>query len=685
MGEDSPKPASTPTGAVFLSYASQDASAAQRICEALRAAAIEVWFDQTELRGGDAWDHKIRDQIHDCRLFVPVISANTERRDEGYFRREWSLAVDRTRDMDHKRTFLVPVVIDGTAERGAAVPDKFHELQWTRLPDGETPPAFVDRILRLLTPGVSAGTTGAAGRTSEPTSVRSARRLSLHKAAIWGASAAAAVACVYLVADKFWLAKHRVASAPTTVATAPQMAPSAGVASAFDPPPRSIVVLPFVNLSGDKGQEYFSDGVTEELITALSQVSALRVIARTSAFAFKGKNVEVETIARRLNVASILEGSVRRAGSTVRVTVQLIDARTGYHVWSQDYDRKLTNLLAMQTDIATAVASHLQAALTDRDVSRVGLGDTDDPEARDAYLRAVATIRKGGANSWDRAILLMEEATRRDPRYARAWVSLSYLYMGKDVQDATGPSMARARMAAETALQIAPQLPSAHALRARIYARDLDWSAALREVEVANSLDPTDPATLRARMNLDYELGRWQEVIDTARLAIGRDPLELENYDLLGAALFSSGQYRAAQGAWRELVVLSQSTRGHGDLATALLLDNRPEEALSEAEQEPAAKDRNTALALIYHALGRHDESDRMLASVEQKYPLYAATIRAYRGETDLAFQCLDRAVDQRDPSLYVIKGNLGIFPNISRDPRYAELLTKIGLPVGSL
>jgi hypothetical protein len=140
---------------MFLSYASQDAEAARRICNALRAAGTEVWFDQSELWGGDAWDRQIREQIHHCRLFIPVISANSERRDEGYFRREWSLAADRTRDMTHKRAFLVPVVIDGTPERGASVPEKFHELQWTRLPDGQTSPAFVERIRRLLSPEAS--------------------------------------------------------------------------------------------------------------------------------------------------------------------------------------------------------------------------------------------------------------------------------------------------------------------------------------------------------------------------------------------------------------------------------------------------------------------------------------------------------------------------------------------------
>src|SRR5215470_575202 len=152
MGAESAEPASTPTGAVFLSYASQDAKAAQRICDALRAGGIEVWLDQSELRGGDAWDRQIRERIHDCRLFIALISVHTEARDEGYFRREWKLAVDRTHDMLEKKAFLLPVAIDATPERGAAVPEKFHEVQWTHLPGGETPPEFVAHVKRLLAP-----------------------------------------------------------------------------------------------------------------------------------------------------------------------------------------------------------------------------------------------------------------------------------------------------------------------------------------------------------------------------------------------------------------------------------------------------------------------------------------------------------------------------------------------------
>src|SRR5499427_2830605 len=152
MGAESAEPASTPTAAVFLSYASQDAEAAQRICAALRSAGVEVWFDQSELRGGDAWDRQIRERIHDCRLFIALISAHTEARDEGYFRHEWKLAVERTHHMSDKKPFLVPVVIDDTQERGASVPDKLHEVQWTRMPRGKTPPDFVERVRRLVSP-----------------------------------------------------------------------------------------------------------------------------------------------------------------------------------------------------------------------------------------------------------------------------------------------------------------------------------------------------------------------------------------------------------------------------------------------------------------------------------------------------------------------------------------------------
>jgi TolB-like protein len=684
VGEESPKPASTPTGAVFLSYASQDAEAAQRICEALRTAGIEVWFDQSELRGGDAWDQHIRERIHDCRLFIAVISGNTEARDEGYFRREWKLAVERTHDMDEKKSFLVPVVIDDTTERAARVPEKFHGIQWTRLPAGETSPSFVDRVRRLLSPGPSLAARPVASAAPGPGPAIQTPALASwwsKSTAVIALAVAVLVALAYFAADKFWVSKHFTASPAATAAPSD--------AAAFSPPQHSIAVLPFVNMSGDKDQEYFSDGVTEELITTLAQVNSLKVIARTSAFAFKGQNVDIGTIARKLNVGSILEGSVRRSGPTVRVTVQLIDASTGFHLWSQDYDRDVKNMLALQTDIALAVAQQLKARLNGDEASKIALGDTQDPDARDEVMRARKLYEDGGANELDPAIKLVEDATRRDPTYARAWGSLAWLYTLK-VDRASGverqPYLARAKAAADTALRIAPRWAGAHARMAWVYAYLLDWPAAIHEVEAAKSLDPRDPYTLNAAGNLAFQLGHWQEAIDAAKAGIPLDPLDAGDRFLLAAALYATGQYRESERVLRGVLALwPHQSDAHAQIALAMLRDRRPEEALPEAEREPDEWSRNEMLAMIYHALGRHSESDRILAHLEELPagvgPFDVAMVHASRGETDPAFKWLDRALAERDPSLFVIKGNLGVWPTIAQDPRYAAALRKIGLP----
>lgn len=239
-------------------------------------------------------------------------------------------------------------------------------------------------------------------------------------------------------------------------------------------------------------------------------------------------------------------------------------------------------------------------------------------------------------------------------------------------------------MAAETALRIAPEWSRTHARLARLYAAALDWDAALREVEVVEAMDPNDPATLGARGNLNYEVGRWQEVIGAARLAIQCDPMNPVHYGLLASALYASGQYREAVRAWREPLSFAPRWPVHSQIAWSLVRDRRPEEALSEAEQETNDGDRSIALAMVYHALGRHDESDRVLAKAEQTSSVSlvgVAVVHAFRGETDLAFHWLDRAVAERDKELFVIKGNVGVFPNISSDPRYAVILRSIGLP----
>jgi hypothetical protein len=268
--------------AVFLSYASEDAEAAQRICEGLRKAGIEVWIDQSELRGGDAWDTSIRRQIKTCALFIPVISHATHDRVEGYFRLEWKLAVDRSHLIAPDRAFLLPVVIDDTKKGDERVPERFREVQWTRVPGGEASPAFVELVDRLLT-----------GEISESIGIRSAVATTSRTSVVpWWRSKAALLTTIAVVIVALGYAWNRLVppkrSEEGAATTAPAVRSSAATVAAFNPPPHSIAVLPFVNLSGDKEQEYFSDGLTEELLNSLAEINELQVAARTSAFSFKG-------------------------------------------------------------------------------------------------------------------------------------------------------------------------------------------------------------------------------------------------------------------------------------------------------------------------------------------------------------------------------------------------------------
>ncbi|HEV8018412.1 MAG TPA: TIR domain-containing protein, partial [Steroidobacteraceae bacterium] len=267
--------------AVFISYASQDAEAAGRICAALRAAGVEVWLDRSELRGGDVWDQSIRRQIKNCTLFIPVVSKHTHERAEGYFRLEWKLAVDRSHLIMANKAFLLPVVIDDTGDDDENVPDKFREVQWTRLPAGETPPAFVERIQRLLSPeaahapgGVSSAAapavppTGAAPQLPAPSPAlpRPTQRVLLLIAAV------AIIGVGYFAVDKLWLSKRSAADAQSSSSTI-----QAGTPPQSAIPEKSVAVLPFVDMSEKKDQEYFSDGLSEELIDLLAQVQDLRV------------------------------------------------------------------------------------------------------------------------------------------------------------------------------------------------------------------------------------------------------------------------------------------------------------------------------------------------------------------------------------------------------------------------
>jgi TolB-like protein/tetratricopeptide (TPR) repeat protein len=426
---------------VFLSYASQDAQPARRIAAALRAEGVEVWLDRGELRGGDAWDARIREQIKVCRLFVPLISATTQTRAEGYFRLEWRLADQRTLLMGRTRCFLVPVCLDDVAETAADVPDSFLAVQWARLGangDGLVP--FARRIRALLQ--------------------------------------ADGVVC----------------------AAAPPI-------SAIAPAAQSIAVLAFTNLSGIAENEYFSDGISEELLNVLAKIPGLHVTARTSAFFFKGKNVPVPEIAQRLGVAHLLEGSVRRIGNRVRITAQLIDAGKGFHVWSESFDREITDVFAVQDEIARAIAAKLE--LTFAPSARL----PPDPEVHRLVLQGRFWWNEFTEEAFGRAEECFRLALQLDPGCAAALAGLANVSCRRTILTSVASRhaealLSRAEADARAALARDPALAEPHAVLGTSAHMRGELAKAEREFRAALTLNPNSDLTLVYYARLLQRRGR---------------------------------------------------------------------------------------------------------------------------------------------------------------------------------
>jgi len=682
-----------PLHAVFLSYASQDAQAAQKICETLRAADIEVWFDRSELRGGDAWDHSIRRQIKSCALFVPVISKNTHHRDEGYFRLEWKLAVDRCHLMAADRTFLLPVVVDDTPDDDERVPERFRDVQWTRLPGGETPPAFVERIRRLLAPAephvptLGREATGPVSATTTPMKVLASASW-LRRVLPITATVVALGAVAYLAVDRPRTSKPAVSS-PTTASPAPAV---------FAPPAHSIAVLPFLNMSGDVKQEYFSDGVTEEILNSLSRLNDLEVMARTSSFSFKGQNVDITTIAHKLNVAAILEGSVRRDGRTVRITVQLINAANGFHMWSQTYDQKLTDILKVQSDVATSVAQQLEVKLVGDEAAKIELGGTRNPGAYDAYLHGVQLIALGGAKQSGADYLAgfraFDEAIALDPRYASAYAgraesAIGLAFYEPNVEGRNGWRH-EARSAAERAVALAPGLGEAHLALARVLSYEfLDIGAAAQEFDRALVSAPGSARVQRGFAKFTSMLGHFDVALRAARQAVFLDPQNPSNYVCLAGVLHDARRYAEEIEVLRHAQVLyPDSNEIGGDVAGSFLASHRTELARQycESTSSPMVQwGRHYCLALAYHALGRQRDAERQLhelmalgGGIADAIPY--AGIYSQWGNKAAAMQWLVTAERVHDPNLIQIKVDEELDP-IRNEPEFQALLARMNFP----
>jgi TolB-like protein/tetratricopeptide (TPR) repeat protein len=449
---------------------------------------------------------------------------------------------------------------------------------------------------------------------------------------------------------------------------------------------RSIAVLPFADMSAGKDQEYFADGLSEELLNLLAKLPELRVIGRTSSFQFKGRNEDLRVIGEKLNVAHILEGSVRKSGEKVRITAQLIKAVDGSHLWSETYDRTLDDIFAVQDDIAGEVVKALELTL---------LGTTSatrsrpvDSEAYNLVLQGRFFVDLRGQKDLERAVELFRRAAARDPGYAPAWAGLSRAYAAQASSGFTPAAngFQSAREAAETALELDPQLVDAHLAMGFIQlSHDWNWISADTSFRRALELEPGNALALRRAALLASALGHWDEAIDLVKKSIERDPLRAATYVNFGLVLLSVNRDTEAEAAFRKSLELEPDGAGvHLNLGQALLLQGKADAALREIQQEPEDVWRFIGLPLAYHALGRRSESDAALAALKSKYGGEAAyqiaEAHAFRGETDLAFEWLERAYDQRDGGVAEIKGDR-LMRGLAGDPRYKAFLKKLKLP----
>jgi len=466
---------------------------------------------------------------------------------------------------------------------------------------------------------------------------------------------------------------------------------------------KSVAVLAFANLSDDKGSEYFSDGISEELLTVLQKIPGLHVAARTSAFSFKGKNATAQEIGEKLGVAHLVEGSVRKAGDVVRIAARLTQANTGEEQWSENYTRNLKDVFAVQSELAQTIVEQLRGQLTggaanpttkaeiQAEVRKAEKGGTKNVEAHEYYLQGRFYENRHSEKSAREALAAYDHAVALDPAFALAWAGVAQTnlwlaaFSTEGGQKGFDAHLASARDAVARALSIEPNLPNGLLARATIETNfDFNWNSAAQTVSKALALAPADPNIVIAAANLEIARGDSNRAIDLFRRAVELDPVNAQARAFLAFNLAATKRFAEARAEFPRVVELNPAAPwAHAGLGLSYLLENKFEEAANAAQPDAADWARLLIVSCARWGQKRATQSDAALAELTANLGEVAAyqiaEVYAYRGDKDRAFEWLERARRQRDPGLASLRKD-PLMVNLREDPRWDAFLRTMGL-----
>jgi len=636
---------------VFISYKTEDRARVAPLVDALAAEGLSVWWD-VHIEGGAEWRESIERELEGAACVIVVWSVGSVG-GAGHF-------VQDEAARGQRRGVCLPVAIDPVEP-----PLGFGQQQVLSLVGwrgARRDPRFLD-VLAAAQAVISRGP-----RPRPIARIPRARR--------WpGAPVflAVAVGGIMLAGAAVWSAHEGLI----------EFGPSA--------PANSLAVLPFTNLSGDPAQDYFSDGLSEELISTLARLKPLHVVGRTSSFRFKGSHEDSATIGVKLGVAYLLDGSVRRDGEVVRVSAELSDASTGYERWSATYDRDLKGIFAVQSGIAQAVADALKVQLFGGDIAALSLNGTTSPEAYDSYLRGRHLLEQGaGEADYRQALARFDAAIGADPHYASAYAAraTTLVYLANQFVE---PQRLRATYdqalaSARQSVELAPGLAANQTILAStlIYANH-DFAGAKAAFARANAEGAGDAAVLLGYGLFTCELGDCEAGASALRRAVALDPLSPLAYKTLGSALIGARKYPEAIAVLRKAVALSPNiVIAHGWIGDALMLQGDYAGAKAEYAAEPMGWARQTGLAMVLRRLGDDAGARAALAALiadgGEANSYQEAQIYAQWGDRDRAFSALDTALRLNDSGLSMLKVDPLLGP-LRGDSRFAALLARVGLP----